>query len=112
MLDLKWVPATGAAVISKKLWDQLSAGGRDALRTASEAAGTKIRERARQEDLESIAAMKGRGLTVHPVSAELEADWRRMAEGAYPKLRGTMVPADMFDQVRSIIADYRKQHAK
>lgn len=112
MLDLKWVPVTGAAVITKKVWDQLSAPGRDQLRTAGEAAGVKVRERARQEDLESVEAMKKRGLIVHPVGPELEADWRRMAEGAYPKLRGTMVPAEMFDQVRAIVADYRKQHAK
>jgi TRAP-type C4-dicarboxylate transport system substrate-binding protein len=112
MLDVKWVPATGAAVITKKVWDQLSAPGRDALRAAGDAAGVKVRDRARQEDQEAIAAMKSRGLVVHPVTPELEADWRRMAEGAYPKLRGTMVPAEMFDQVRAIVAEYRKQHAK
>lgn len=112
MLDLKWVPVTGAAVITQKGWDQLSASGREQLRTAGEAAGIKVRERARQEDLESIEAMKKRGLNVHPVGPELEADWRRMAEHAYPKLRGTMVPAEMFDQVRAIVAEYRKQHAK
>jgi TRAP-type transport system periplasmic protein len=112
MLDLKWVPVTGAAVITKKVWDQLSAAGRDQLRAAGDAAGVKVRERARQEDLDSVEAMKKRGLIVHPVGPELEADWRRMAEGAYPKLRGTMVPAEMFDQVRAIVAEYRKQHAK
>jgi len=112
MLDLKWVPVTGAAVITKKVWDQLSVAGKEQLRSGGEAAGIKVRERARQEDLESVEAMKKRGLNVHPVGPELEADWRRMAEGAYPKLRGTMVPAEMFDQVRAIVAEYRKQHAK
>jgi TRAP-type transport system periplasmic protein len=112
MLDVKWVPVTGAAVITKKVWDQLSAAGREQLRTGGEAAGVKVRERARQEDLESVEAMKKRGLNVHPVGPQLEADWRRMAEGAYPRLRGTMVPAEMFDQVRAIVAEYRKQHAK
>jgi TRAP-type C4-dicarboxylate transport system substrate-binding protein len=110
MLDLKWVPVTGAAVITKKAWDQMSQPGRDALRSAGEAAGTKVRTWARQEDLGAIEQMKARGLVVHPVNAELEGQWRRMAEGAYPKLRGTMVPAEMFDQVRAIVVDYRKQH--
>lgn len=112
MLDLHWVPVTGAAVITKKAWDQMSASGRDQLRAAGDAAGVKVRSRAREEDSESIEAMKKRGLKVHPVSADLEATWRRFAEAAYPKVRGTMVPADMFDQVRAILADYRKQHAK
>jgi TRAP-type C4-dicarboxylate transport system substrate-binding protein len=112
MLDLKWVPVTGAAVITKKVWDQLSPAGREQLKAAGDAAGVKVRERARQEDTESVEAMRKRGLTVHPVGPELEAAWRRMAEGSYPKVRGTMVPAEMFDQVRTIVADYRKQHAK
>ncbi len=112
MLDLKWVPVTGATVITKKVWDQLSPAGRDQLRIAADAAGVKVRERARQEDLEAVEAMKKRGLIVHPVTPELEADWRRMAEAAYPKLRGTMVPAEMFDQVRAIVTEYRKQHGK
>ena len=112
MLDLKWAPVTGAAVITRKAWDQMSPAAREQLKIAGEAAGIKIRERARQEDLEAIEAMKKRGLVVHPVTPDLEADWRRMAESVYPKLRGTMVPAEMFDQVRAIVTEYRKQHGK
>jgi TRAP-type C4-dicarboxylate transport system substrate-binding protein len=112
MLDLKWVPVTGAALITKKAWDQMSPAGREQLRSAGEAAGVKVRSRAREEDLESVEAMKKRGLTVHPVGPELEAQWRRFAEAAYPRVRGTMVPPEMFDQVRAIVADYRKQHTK
>ena len=52
------------------------------------------------------------GLIVHPLTPELEADWRRMVESAYPKVRGTMVPADIFDQVRATVAEYRKQNNK
>jgi hypothetical protein len=69
-------------------------------------------ERSRQEDLEAIEAMKKRGLVVHPVTPEIEAEWRQMAEATYPKLRGTMVPAEMFDQVRAAVAEYRKQNVK
>jgi TRAP-type C4-dicarboxylate transport system substrate-binding protein len=111
MLDLKWVPVIGAAVITSKAWEQMTPAARAQLRTAADAAGVKIRERARQEDLEAIEAMKKRGLLVHPAPPELEADWRRTAEVAYPKLRGTMVPAEMFDQVRAAVAEYRKKNA-
>ena len=106
------MPVVGATVITRKVWDQMTPAAREQLKIAGDAASFKVRERARQEDLDAIEAMKKRGLIVHPVTPELEADWRRMAEAAYPKLRGTMVPAEMFDQVRAIVADYRKQHAK
>jgi TRAP-type transport system periplasmic protein len=112
MLDLKWVPVVGATVITRKVWDQMTPAAREQLKIAGDAAGFKVRERARQEDLDAIEAMKKRGLIVHPVTPELEADWRRMAEAAYPKLRGTMVPAEIFDQVRATVAEYRKQNNK
>ena len=112
MLELKWVPVVGATVITSKVWDQMTPAARTQLRAAADVAGVKIRERSRQEDLEAIEAMKKRGLVVHPVTPEIEAEWRQMAEATYPKLRGTMVPAEMFDQVRVTIAEYRKQNAK
>ncbi|PWT72313.1 MAG: C4-dicarboxylate ABC transporter substrate-binding protein [Proteobacteria bacterium] len=112
MLDLKWVPVVGAAVITKKAWDQLSAAGRDQLKVAADAAGVKIRTRARQEDQEAVDAMKKRGLIVHEPTPEIEAEWRKLAEDAYPKIRGTMVPADTFDLVRGAVAEYRKQNGK
>jgi hypothetical protein len=51
--------------------------------------------------------MKARGLTVHAVPPEAEAEWRKLAESAYPKIRGTMVPADMFDEVVRLLKEYR-----
>jgi len=112
MLDLKWVPVVGAAVTTKKTWEQLSPAGREQLKSAADAAGVKIRTRARQEDEEAIEAMKKRGLIVHEVTPEIEGEWRQTAEEAYPKIRGTMVPADTFDLVRSAVAEYRKQNGK
>jgi TRAP-type transport system periplasmic protein len=112
MLDLKWVPLIGAAVITKKAWDAMSPAGRDALKAAAEQAGTKIRERARQEDVEAIEAMKKRGLIVHPVTPEVEAAWRKLAEESYPTIRDKWVPSELFDEVRTAVAEYRKQHSK
>jgi hypothetical protein len=51
--------------------------------------------------------MQKRGLQVHPVSKEAEEEWRRFSESLYPNIRGTIVPADMFDQVVQLLRDYR-----
>ena len=59
------------------------------------------------KDYEAIKAMKKRGLKVHPVSPELQEEWRRFAEAVYPQMRGSMVPADMFDEVLNLVREYR-----
>ena len=58
---------------------------------------------------ESVAAMKKRGLKVHELTPAAEAAWRQIAEGAYPKIRGSIVPADMFDEVQRLLAEYRAE---
>ena len=51
--------------------------------------------------------MQARGLQVRTLTPELEREWRRMAESSWPLVRGNMVPADTFDRVRGIVAEYR-----
>jgi TRAP-type C4-dicarboxylate transport system substrate-binding protein len=98
--------------MTKKAWDAMTPVARDALKAAAEHAGVKIRERGRQEDQEAIEAMKKRGLIVHAVNAEIEAEWRKLAEGAYPRIRSEWVPPELFDQVRAAVQDFRKQQGK
>jgi hypothetical protein len=51
--------------------------------------------------------MKKRGLTVHTPSPEQLAAWERLAATAQKTIRGKMVPADLFDEVRRLVAEYR-----
>ena len=107
MVDVKWAPLLGAAVITKKAWDAMTPAAREQLKIAAEQAGLKIRTRARQEDQEAVEALKRRGVTVHTLTPEIEAEWRALAEQAYPRIRGDWVPADVFDAVRAAVAEYR-----
>lgn len=109
MLDLKWVPIVGAAVITRKAWDAMSPAAREALKRDGEKAGQDMRSRARQEDLDAIEAMKKRGLKVTVPTAEQEAQWRAAAEEVYPRMRGTIVPADMWDEIRRVLEEYRSK---
>ncbi|MBN2431886.1 MAG: TRAP transporter substrate-binding protein DctP [Acidobacteria bacterium] len=110
MLDLEWAPLVGGTVITRKFWDTLAPATQEALREAAAETGRAIKARGRQEMEESIATMKQRGLTVTAVTPEAEATWRTLAEDVYPKIRGTIVPADMFDEVRQLLADYRQKN--
>lgn len=111
MLVLDWAPLVGAAVITKKTWDAIPLDGREALREAATQTGKLMKADGRRESAESVEAMRKRGLRVHAVTPEVEAEWRREAEAAYPKIRGVIVPEDMFDEVVKQLKAYRAARA-
>lgn len=107
MLDMNWAPLVGALVMTKKAWDAIPKEAQAPMRAAAEKAGDEIRVQARKENDEAVAAMKERGLIVHELTPEAEAAWRKVAESVYPKIRGAIVPADLFDEVQKLLAEYR-----
>ncbi len=107
MLDLNWVPLVGAAIVTKKTWDSIPAEGRDAIRKAALDAGKLIKADGRREGVESVEAMRKRGLKVHAITPAIEAQWMQIAESVYPKIRGITVPTDVFDEVMSQLKAFR-----
>jgi TRAP-type C4-dicarboxylate transport system substrate-binding protein len=107
MLELNWAPLTGALVIRKKVWEKTAPEARAALLEAATETGKQNKEKGRSESDKAVAVMKQRGLKVQTVSAELEAEWRRTAELAYPKIRGIVVPEEIFDRVVQLLRERR-----
>jgi TRAP-type C4-dicarboxylate transport system substrate-binding protein len=107
MLELNWAPLVGGAVISRKAWDTIPASAQEIVLKAAKEAGEQIQIKSRAESDQAVDAMKKRGLMVHPVTPEIEAAWRKAAEEVYPKIRGTIVPADLFDDVQNLVREYR-----
>ncbi len=99
MLEINWAPVVGALVITKKAWDEMSPATQEVVRVAGEKAGDQLRIKARLEVEEAVDAMKKRGLTVNKPNAEQMKEWNNLAVSLYPKIRGTMVPAETFDEV-------------
>jgi TRAP-type C4-dicarboxylate transport system substrate-binding protein len=112
MLDLKWAIMVGGLVIRRETWDRMSAETREALTAAAKQAGQEIQANSRKEGDESIAALQKRGLTVHPVTPEIEAQWRAEMDRVYPKIRGRIVPADIFDEAQKLLKEYRSGGGK
>jgi hypothetical protein len=54
-----------------------------------------------------MRAMEARGLTTQALTPDAAAAWRAVAEHAWPQVRRTMVPAETFDRVQTILAEYR-----
>jgi TRAP-type C4-dicarboxylate transport system substrate-binding protein len=108
MTEVNWVPVVGAAIVTKRAWDAVPAGLRQTLMDAAAEAGRKIQEQSRQENDQAVATMKTKWvLEVHAVTPQLEQEWRAFAESVYPRIRGTMVPADVFDRARQLVTEYR-----
>jgi TRAP-type C4-dicarboxylate transport system substrate-binding protein len=112
MLEINWAPIVGAMVVTTKAWDAMTPEAQVALRTAGDRAGMHMRTQARKEVDEAVDAMKKRGLIVHtPTAAEMK-EWNALAESLYPRIRGSMVPADTFDEVFKQVKAYRALAAK
>ncbi len=107
LLEVNYVPLVGATVMTKRSWDALNPDQREKVLKAAAEAGKQIQAKSRAESQEAIEAMKKRGLQVHQVPPELEDEWRHFAESVYPKMRGKMIPADVFDKTLSLVAEYR-----
>ncbi len=74
---------------------------------AAARAGREIKAASRREMSGSVATMERRGLKVTHLTPAIEAEWLARAESTYPKIRGPIVPADIFDQVLRALADFR-----
>ncbi len=103
MLDLNWAPMVGACVVKKDAWDTIPDDTRRPLLVSAATAGKEIQAKSRTEGEQAVAAMQKRGLTVHPVAPEMEAQWRAAAEQLYPDIRGQLVPSDIFDEVQRLV---------
>lgn len=107
MVEMKWTPVVGATVIQRKLWETIPADLRAKLAAVAEQRGSEIRARSRKEDELAIAAMQKRGLQVHEVPPAAMAEWEAVAQEAYPRIRGKVVPADFFDESTRLVAEFR-----
>ena len=109
MTDLNWVLLLGATVIDKRVWDTIPAGLHTTLMQVMQEAGKKLQGNVRKDGEAAVKAMRDRGLTVVPVDAEARAAWVKLAEGAYPRIRGRIVPAEAFDEALKYRDEYRKR---
>ena len=112
MLEINWAPIVGALVVTKKAWDDMSPATQEVVRAAGEKAGAQIRSKARLEVEEAVDAMKKRGLTVNRPNSEQMREWNELADKLYPRIRGTLVPAETFDEVMRHLKTYRSSKAK
>jgi TRAP-type C4-dicarboxylate transport system substrate-binding protein len=114
MLDVKWAPLVGATIVSKTTWEKIPAVQRDLLLAAARKSGDALKNDIRAQGTRAIATMmagqpgrRASKLTITTLDAAALADWRKQTEAIYPKMKGKMVPADLFDEVQRLRDEYR-----
>lgn len=110
MLDLHWGFLTGATVVRKDTWEKIPADLRAKLLEIAEGYGKKTRDDVRKQNEDAIVQMKKRGLTVdEPANVE---GWQKAAAKADDVVRGKVVPAAIYDEVKKYRDEYRGQHKR
>ena len=110
MLDVRFAQLVGATLIAKDVWDKIPAPVQKQMLESARVAGVGLREEIRKAESSSVPMMQQFGLNVVHADPKAYAEWHKIAEGIWPKLRGTMVPPDLFDQVKQLRDEYRKTH--
>jgi TRAP-type transport system periplasmic protein len=110
MLDIRFAQLVGATLIDKATWDKIPPAVQKDIMASARTAGVALREEIRKSEAGSIPIMQQFGLNLVHADAKAQGEWRQLAEGIWPKLRGTMMPADLFDQVKRLRDEYRKAH--
>ncbi len=113
MLELNWAPLVGGAVIRRDTWEKIPPELRPALLKSAADTGRRIKATSRRENDEAVRAMEQKhGLHVRPVPPQAEKAWIAAAEAVYPKIRGRIIPADLFDKVQNLLEAYRSRAAR
>lgn len=97
MLDLPLGPVIGATVVTDMTWKRLSDMDRRAILEIANASEDRLMTEVPTQDRSSVEEMKKRGLSVMTLDERAVADFRAAAEKLARSMRGTMVPADVYD---------------
>ena len=107
MADLRWAPLTGATVIDKKAWQRIPERLRPKILESSRAAGRNLRGEIRKLNEDAVKVMVKNGLKISHVPPAAMEEWRKVVEDIYPRIRGKVIPADMFDAALNFRDEYR-----
>jgi len=110
MIELELAPLIGATLVTEKAWDRVPEESREPLIASARKLEALLKREIPAKDDEAVKEMAKRGLTVmSPAEAGGQIDsWRTLADELAHHMRGTMVPADVYDLAVKAQAEYRR----
>ena len=97
MMDAPWSYMVGATVVRKETWEKIAPDLRVKLVAIARELGDKVNLEVRRLNADAVTAMQKQGLK------KIQTDpvpWRAAMEKTWPIVRGGVVPAEFFDQVK------------
>jgi TRAP-type C4-dicarboxylate transport system substrate-binding protein len=98
MVDLPWGYIYGATIVRKDAWERIAPDLRVKLKAIAVEEGLKVDAEVRRLNVDAVTAMRKQGLQVVSVDAK---PWRENMEKAWPVVRGGVVSAAWFDEVKA-----------
>ena len=112
MIDVPVLPLVGAFVVTQRVWNRVDEKYRDRLLEAALGVGEKLKKQIPFMDATAVNVMKNRGLTVLEIrDSEHSAEWLEAARKFADQMRGSMVPAAIFDRAKLKRDEYRRAAA-
>lgn len=108
LLDVKLAPLLGATVMTNDAWNKIDAGDRPKVLAEANKLEARFMSEAPKLDATAVGTMQQRGLKVTTLTPAANAEFRKTAETLVSSMRGTMVPADVFDAALQARNAYRK----
>lgn len=111
MLDQPLADVSGAAIISKKVFDTLPPDLQEILLRNGKKYMRKLTELTREENAKSIQTLKERGIQIiEPPSAAAVAQYEEIGKRARQYLVGKLFSQDFLSKVEATVLEYRKAH--
>jgi TRAP-type C4-dicarboxylate transport system substrate-binding protein len=110
MLDLQWAVLTGGTVVRKDDWEKVPVELRPKLIEIARDYSKKIAAEVRRMDNEALENMIKQGLVA--VKPTDPGEFARAANKTYTVIRGKVVPAETFDEVKKLVDEAHARSAK
>ena len=112
MLDVHIAPLVAGLIVTNTAWNRITPDDRMKLTAAAQALEQRVRTEAPIQDAESIKQMQARGLQVITLDPKAAAEFRAAATEVTATMRGSMVPADIYDAAVQERNAFRKSHGR
>jgi TRAP-type C4-dicarboxylate transport system substrate-binding protein len=112
MLDVHIAPLVAGLIVTNTAWNRITPDDRTKLTAAAQALEQRVRAEAPVQDAESIKQMQARGLQVTTLDPKAAAEFRAAATELTATMRGSMVPADIYDAAVQERNAFRKSHGR
>jgi TRAP-type C4-dicarboxylate transport system substrate-binding protein len=98
MMDAPWSHMIGATLVRTETWEKIAPELRAKLLAVSEELGKRVDVEVRRLNADAVAAMQKQGMKVVRTDP---VPWRAAMEKTWPIVRGGVIPAPFFDQVKA-----------